>query len=364
MHGQRFRDMEPGLPEKYQIPESLDALRDAHGSLIREGFEALSVGYVERQVRAARDAGVPVRAVTAEGRNYVGILELAESEGADLIVLGAHGLGATGDGLLGGTAAKVLRNARCDVIVARRDLDSGAMLVGIDGSADALCALDKAAGLARCMDRPLRLAAVYDPDFHAKVFGEMARSLTPDRREEIGLDRQEGLHDTLINDGLGKLYQGFLDEARERATAAGLDAEAALLCGKVYRALVEHAAGVATDLIAVGRFGHHRESISRIGTNVEAVVRTCGTNVLVTAPDGQAVGGSPVSRGREHKSVDEGQLAWDDAATARLQRVPDFVREMARRAVEQAVREAGGEKVTEADFEQVAKRFGMGGGAR
>ena len=53
-------------------------------------------------------------------------------------------------------------------------------------------------------------------------------------------------------------------------------------------------------------------------------------------------------------------LTWDAEAQARLQRVPSFVRSMARRAVENAVREAGGDRVSPEDFDTVAARFGMG----
>jgi hypothetical protein len=53
-------------------------------------------------------------------------------------------------------------------------------------------------------------------------------------------------------------------------------------------------------------------------------------------------------------------LAWDSDAETRLQRVPSFVRNMAKRAVENSVRELGGKRVSVDDFDSVAAQFGMG----
>lgn len=347
LHSRRFGDMEEGLPAEYQQAEKLHELRDAHGSLILEGFRSLSQGYLEHYVTEARAAGASAQAVTAEGRNYEGILHLAGQRRADLIVLGAHGLGAIGDGLLGSTAAQVLRHACCDVLIARAAPADGAVLCGIDGSDAALAALRKAGVWARCLGGPVALAAAYDPQFHTAVFRAMGRSLSAQRQQEVGLAEQEDLHDKLINEGLAKLYQGFLDAAVGRAGAMGGRPSTHLLTGKPYRALVEAAEQTRADLLVVGRFGHHRRPISLLGTNAEAAVRMARGNVLVTAvPAAESAG-------------DVERMDWDDDARARLQHVPPFARPMAQRAVEEAVRRAGGRRVSAEAFAEVARQFGM-----
>ena len=58
LHSTRFREMEGFLPGKYQDEEGLQELRDAHGSLILDGFLALSRGYMERFLAAAASRGV------------------------------------------------------------------------------------------------------------------------------------------------------------------------------------------------------------------------------------------------------------------------------------------------------------------
>ncbi len=353
IHEDRFREMEPGLPDRYQDPGYLRGLRTSHDGLISEGFRALSRGYLEAFLAEARAAGVAVSERVARGRNYVELLRLAQETQAGLLVLGAQGLGRQGDGLLGSTAARVLRRARCDVLVARAGGRSpgsaGPVLAGVDGSAHGEAALRRAVGLARVLDRPLHLAAAYDPAFHRHIFQTMARSLTPDRQAEVGLERQEELHEELIDDGLGTLYRSFLDRAAALARTLGADPVAELLEGKAYRALVDRGEGLGAALLVVGRFGHNREEGSDLGSHAEAVARLSGSSVLVAAPP---------AAGAVRKA--EVELAWDAEATARLERVPAFARPMARKAVEEAARAQGAGCVTAEAFDAVARRFGMG----
>ena len=59
----------------------------------------------------------------------------AESEDAELIVLGNRGLGAFGGLLLGSIAVDLSAHARCPVMVTRGDpREGGEVLLGVDGS--------------------------------------------------------------------------------------------------------------------------------------------------------------------------------------------------------------------------------------
>ncbi len=284
IHSHRLKEMEPVLPVEYQEEEKLQTVRSTHHHLIYEGFKALSKGYIEEFQKSAQAKGIGIEAVHREGRNYSQILNIAREFACDLIVLGAHGLGSTGDGLLGSTALRVLAHAPCDTLIARRDPSQGAILVGVDGSPDALGALLKAIELARAFGKPLHLASAYDPFFHDRVFSTMAGALTRERQEDIGLNKQKSLHDTIIDEGLGMLYRRFLDHAHEQATKEGMHAESSLLKGKAYRALVGLSEDAGCDLIVVGRYGHHRDDFVQMGSNTEAIARLAGTNVLVTSP--------------------------------------------------------------------------------
>ena len=157
------------------------------------------------------------------------------------------------------------------------------MLACVDGSEHSYAATTTGAWWARTLSAPLHAAAAYDPAFHAEVFQAMAKSLSAQRRKEVGLDDQQDLHDRLIDKGLATLYQGFLDSAAARI-GNGDVTEKLLLEGKAYRAVNDCAARLAADLVVLGRFGHHYEPSSQIGSNAEAVARLGGCNVLLTAP--------------------------------------------------------------------------------
>ena len=360
IHRRRFTDMEPGLPEMYQEQERLTGLRTAHDRLMREGFLALSAGYVEDFVASARQAGITIESVAAEGRSYTGILQVARKRRCDLICLGADGLGAIGNGMLGGTTTRVIHGAPCDVLVARRSPGDGPVLSGVDGSAAALNAVGTAVDLGRKMERPVRLVAAYDPDFHTHVFSAVGESLSPERQEQVGLAGQEALHDDIINDGLGKLYSEFLRDAEHGIDSNGVTVTTSLVTGKAYDALNRQAADCDADLIVVSRHGNHREPGSRLGSNAEGLLRTTSANVLLIGGITEELSEPKAASRVEEIAQPTGSLTWDSDAESRLQRVPSFVRSMAKRAVENSVRELGRKRVSVDDFDTVAAQFGMG----
>jgi universal stress protein F len=71
-----------------------------------------------RLAELAAKEGVESHVVTRQGSPATEILEEAEAIGADAIILGSHRPDYT-DYLLGSTAARVVRHARCTVIIER-----------------------------------------------------------------------------------------------------------------------------------------------------------------------------------------------------------------------------------------------------
>ena len=283
IHSHRLREMEPDLPEKFQKPETLQHVRDSHNELIYEGFISLSKGYIEEFEKKAAEKNIEITSLHKEGRNYSGILETAEENSADLIIIGAHGLGYVGDEYLGSTTARVLRNAACDILIARKEFSGGNVLVGLDGSPESKAALKIAISLSKGFEKELVLASAYDPFFHGTIFNVMAGALSQERQEEIGINKQQSLHDNIVDEGLGKLYKRFLDRAEAIAFESGIKPESVLLKGKAFTSIIVLSNSKNTDLIAAGRFGHHRDDRIKAGSNSEAVVRHAKTNVLITS---------------------------------------------------------------------------------
>jgi nucleotide-binding universal stress UspA family protein len=75
-----------------------------------------------RLKQSAREAGIPAswQQQVIHGDAAAVILQQQEEEGADLIVLGKHGVGMVEELLLGSVTKHVLAEARCDTLVAAR----------------------------------------------------------------------------------------------------------------------------------------------------------------------------------------------------------------------------------------------------
>jgi len=97
------------LPE---IPTYVDTYvpHDVRDARAKEQHEALE--------RLVKDAGVKAEVVVAHGAPHMRILEVLDDMKPDLVVIGSHRPGLS-DYFLGSTAARVVRHARCSVLVDR-----------------------------------------------------------------------------------------------------------------------------------------------------------------------------------------------------------------------------------------------------
>jgi nucleotide-binding universal stress UspA family protein len=82
---------------------------------VRRDRELAAAGIVTR----GRAAGVPVRFLVWEGEPGESIVEAAEAESADMIVVGSHGRKGIGRFLLGSVSEHVVRHAQVPVLVVR-----------------------------------------------------------------------------------------------------------------------------------------------------------------------------------------------------------------------------------------------------
>ena len=73
----------------------------------------------QRLVLRARDLGIPTAFLVWEGTPGEAIVAAAESERADLVVLGTHGRTGLNRSLLGSVSDHVIRHAACPVVVVR-----------------------------------------------------------------------------------------------------------------------------------------------------------------------------------------------------------------------------------------------------
>src|SRR5262249_24582355 len=108
--------------------------------------EAAALRAAEAGAALLRERGVATVTVMRRLNPVDAILAQAQEEGAGLIVMGSHGMGAVERFLLGSVSERVARYAHCPVLVARSDI-LRRVLVAVDGSESAEHALDALATL-------------------------------------------------------------------------------------------------------------------------------------------------------------------------------------------------------------------------
>jgi nucleotide-binding universal stress UspA family protein len=94
---------------------------------------------------------------------------------------------------------------------------------------------------------------------------------------------QEKLHDEIIDDGLGKIYQGYLDQAVQTGLAEGIEVKSTLLAGKAYDEIEKYLEKDPPSLLVVSRFGAHKTDEQDIGNTTENLLRLAPCNMLITA---------------------------------------------------------------------------------
>ncbi|HEV3093276.1 MAG TPA: universal stress protein [Solirubrobacteraceae bacterium] len=96
--------------ERREMPEDLQWAINP-----REDVEAT----LEAAAQIARDAGVPVNVYPRQGDPADAILDVAEEQGADLIIVGNKGMTGAKRFLLGSVPNKVSHHAPCSVLIIR-----------------------------------------------------------------------------------------------------------------------------------------------------------------------------------------------------------------------------------------------------
>jgi nucleotide-binding universal stress UspA family protein len=229
--------------------------------------EADEVAEAARRVLAERWTQAEARA--AEGDPRTVILQLADEWSADVVVLGARGLGAFAGMVLGSVSLAVARHAPCPVLVTKgspRPFRSA--IVALDGSPDSLQAARFCAALP--LDPPLRVrlfAVAEQPRFPSSA----PESIRPQLRaaaQDILRERTEEMDAAL--------------RAAERELTSRLAwIERAVVVGNPGEAIVEAAGSADADLVVVGARGLGMFGRLLLGSVSEHVLRYAPCPVLI-----------------------------------------------------------------------------------
>ena len=229
-------------------------------------LRAAAEANLDAQIEAARSLGVVrIRAEIAVGSAHRAVADATETFRPDLVVIGAHGRGALQQFFLGGTAARILAQAACPVLVARQ--------AATDEYACALAAVD----LGPRSDAVLRAALIVAA--HARVT-LLHAYLAP---FEAKL-RYKGFPEADI-----ARYAQTEARAAERNMAAlladpelaGLDIEQRIVHGDPNPALPDAVRELDADLIVVARHGGSRLGEAVMGSVPRFLAYYAPCDVLV-----------------------------------------------------------------------------------
>ncbi|MCP4041169.1 MAG: universal stress protein [Gammaproteobacteria bacterium] len=350
LHDLRFRQMEGGLPEKFREEQVLEQQRDVHDDLITRGLSIITDSYLDQAERLCAEQTVPFARCSLEGKNYRELVNEAKGGGYSLLVMGALGVGAISGSRLGTVAERVARRSSIDTLVikdAQRSIAKGPIVVAVDGSSRAYGGLITALYLAGLWKVSVQVVAAFDPYYHYVAFNRIAGVLSEEASQVFKFQEQEKLHEEIIDSGLAKIYEGHLSVAKDIAKEQGVEIETVLLDGKPYDAIEKQLRKVQPSLLVIGKTGIHADPELDIGGNAENLLRNVDCSVLLTQ--------------REHQPkvdvVAAVTTSWTQEAEQRMERVPSFVKNMARMAILRYAQEQGHTVITEKIVEEATAQL-------
>jgi nucleotide-binding universal stress UspA family protein len=239
----------------YEGDLRLVGVRGHVADLLREPYEVA----LAEAAQIAEAVGFPVKTVLADGEPHERIVDVAEANGADLIIMGVRGRNPTDRILMGSMVSRVVGYGRTHVLVCPHDsqMSLDRLLVAVDGSDSAATALQVAFDFHREYGSELHVLAVADVPSH--LYG-----VSPAAAGEL-IDKA----------------RGHLATAEQKAQQESVVAHFSVQEGEPPEVILQNAEKKNTGLIVIG--SHGRTSLARLlmGSVTERVIAGARCPVLV-----------------------------------------------------------------------------------
>lgn len=231
--------------------------------------------YLDRVAERLTANGLRVRASLLEGKPSEAIVDYITDEAIDLVVMSTHGRSLPSRAWLGSVADRLVRSAPAPLLLIRTAEDDAAdqpieqfrhILVPLDGSELAERVIEHAAALATLFGARCTLFAAVPPQFEV---GAHVFYLDAQEREHASANAEEYLA------RIAEQLRASVPETDTRAVVHALPATA----------IVDAAAEVGADLIAMAT--HGRGGISRLvlGSTADKVLRSTETPLFLHRPE-------------------------------------------------------------------------------
>jgi len=229
-------------------------VKDIRASLRKPCDDALAE--VEKIARTER---MLVKTVCEEGEIHERIVDLADAENCDVIVMGRRGIRRIERALIGSVTARVIGHTQRDVLVVPNGTVVGwkKIVLATDGSKFSEVAAKKAISFAQSYGGELRVVSV--ADVPAEFYAEAPKAV----------------------EDLVRKARGFVADVKKQAEAAGIRTETFVGEAEAYEAITKLAKEQKADMIIIG--SHGRTGLRRLlmGSVAEKVIGYAPCPVLV-----------------------------------------------------------------------------------
>jgi len=229
-------------------------VKDIRASLRKPCDDALAE--VEKIARTER---MLVKTVCEEGEIHERIVDLADAENCDVIVMGRRGIRRIERALIGSVTARVIGHTQRDVLVVPNGTVVGwkKIVLATDGSKFSEVAAKKAISFAQSYGGELRVVSV--ADVPAEFYAEAPKAV----------------------EDLVRKAKGFVADVKKQAEAAGIRTETFVGEAEAFEAITNLAKEQKADMIIIG--SHGRTGLRRLlmGSVAEKVIGYAPCPVLV-----------------------------------------------------------------------------------
>jgi nucleotide-binding universal stress UspA family protein len=201
------------------------------------------------------------------------IVDLAESEKVELIVMSTHGYSGFTRWLLGSVTEKVLRHVSCPVLVVRDDRPLRRVLITLDGSLLAESSLPLGFDVAQAIGAEVHLLLVDEKS--ENIDRHMVEALNKD---ELGLGERyrQAFHDQAKN---------YLNRLRLTHGRDNLKTQTAVCLGKPAPTILNYAEENEIDLIVMSTHGRTGLARWRYGSVTEKVLHGANCALMIYRPE-------------------------------------------------------------------------------
>ncbi len=207
----------------------------------------------------AKKERVLIKTVCEEGEIYERIVDIADAENSDLIVMGRKGMSKLSKALVGSVTARVIGHSQKDVLVVPNDASIGwkSIVFATDGSKYSEAATNKVI------------------DF-AKSYGSDVKVISAVDVTEEFMARAPGAVEDLV-----KKAKEIVEDVKRKASSEGIKAEGIVREGDAYKVIVNIAKKQKANAIIMG--SHGRTGLRRLlmGSVTERVIGHAPCPVLV-----------------------------------------------------------------------------------